>query len=258
MKKIILLALVIFSLSGYAQRNASISIERYYTIKKGDIWFHATRLMYGFRDGIMYPQTETDTIYFYNNMDKALEYSFPDLPEFISVQVIPHQIPSKSEGKIAVAYDTKVKDTFGPTFDYFFMETNDDQIPRKRLIVSPDIHEDFSKLTPAERANAPVIHFPNPDFDFGTLTMGEKVNHTFTYTNKGQRDLIIRATKASCGCTSPEPEKKVIAPGEEGKIKVMFNSFGKKGEQNHKVTVISNDPKNPEITLEISGKVERQ
>lgn len=258
MKKLIVLTLVLFSLTGYAQRNTSISIERYYTIKKGNIWFHATRLMYGFRDGIMYPQTETDTIYFYNNMDKALEYSFPVLPEFLSVQVIPHQVPPKSEAKIAVAYDTKAKDTFGPTFDYFFMETNDEQIPRKRLIVSPDINEDFSKLSPAERANAPVIHFDNPDFDFGTLTMGEKVNHTFVFTNKGQRDLIIRATKASCGCTSPEPEKKVIAPGEEGKIKVMFNSFGKNGEQSHNVTVISNDPKNPETTLEISGKVEKQ
>lgn len=256
MKKILTLSLMVLSMTSIAQRSSSISVERYYTIKKGNIWFHATRLMYGYQDGILYPQTETDTIYFYNAMDKPLEYSFDKLPDFLSIQVIPPHVPAKSEAKIAVAYDTKVKDTYGPTFDYFYMQTNDDQQPKKRLIVSPDIHEDFSKLSQQQLENAPVISFDNPRYDFGTLTVGEKVTHSYTFTNEGARDLIIRSTKASCGCTSPKPEKKVIAPGEQGQIKVIFNSFGKRGKQSHTVSVISNDPENPEIGLQLTGKVE--
>jgi len=248
-------SLMIWAFGAQAQRSENISVERYYSIKKGNVWFHATRLMYGYQDGILYPQTETDTIYFYNNMDKPLEYSFERLPDFLSVQMIPDNVPANSEAKIAVAYDTKVKDTYGPTFDYFYMQTNNDQQPRKRLIVSPDIKEDFSILSDNELANAPVIAFDEQEYDFGTILMGEKINHTFTFTNRGGRDLIIRNTKASCGCTASEPDKKVLAPGEQGTIDVKFNSFGKKGKQNQRITIIANDPEQPETTLYLKGNV---
>lgn len=255
MRRVLFFVFVIVAVSATAQRGENISVERYYHIKKGNVWFHATRIMYGYNDGITYPQTETDTIYFYNNMDKPLEYSFPGLPDFLSVQVIPHEVPAKSEGKIAVAYDTRVKDTFGPTFDYFFMQTNDEDRSKKRLIVSPDIKQDFSGLTPDQMANAPKIVFDEKTFNFGKLKHGEKITHTFHFENEGERDLIIRATDATCGCTSPEPDKKVIPSGESGAIKVIFNSFGKHGKQHQRVTVIANDPEQPVTTLHIKGTV---
>ena len=255
MKKVLIFSLVIWAFGAQAQRSDNISVERYYSIKKGNVWFKATRLMYGFREGILYPQTETDTLYFYNDMDKSLEYSFERLPDFLSVQMIPNNVQANSEAKIAVAYDTKVKDTYGPTFDYFYMKTNDDQQPRKRLIVSPNIKEDFSKLTQEERENAPVISFDESEYDFGTIQQGDKINHTFVFTNEGQRDLIIRNTKAGCGCTASEPDKKVLAPGEQGSIEVKFNSFGKKGKQRQRITIIANDPENPVTKLYLKGNV---
>lgn len=258
MKKLLTAIIVLLTLSATAQRGSDVSIERYYHIKRGNVWFHATRLMYGYQDGIKYPKTETDTIYFYNNMDKALEYSFQKLPDFLNVQVIPPEVPAKTEGKIAVAYDTKIKGTYGPTFDYFYMETNDPDRPRKRLIVSPNIKQDFSGLSGEELENAPKITFKTKKYDFGTLEEGEKITHTFRFTNEGKRDLIIRATNASCGCTSPEPKKKQIAPGETGAIKVIFNSRGKRGKQHHQVTVIANDPDQPVTTLHLNGTVKKK
>jgi hypothetical protein len=249
------LLFILLANGGFAQRTGNISIERYYTIKQGNIWFHATRLMYGFRDGILYPQTETDTIYFYNDMEHELAYRFDNLPEFLKVEMIPQKVAPKSEAKLAVTYDTKVKNTFGPTFDFFYMQTNDDKFAKKRLIVSPDIKEDFSKLTPEELKNAPEITFDKMNYHFGTINMGDKITHTFSFTNTGKRDLIIRATKASCGCTSPEPKKKVISAGETGTIEVVFNSFGKHDKQDLRVTVITNDPTNPVSVLHLKGIV---
>jgi len=257
MKKLLTAIIVLLTLSATAQRGPDVSIEHYYHIKRGNVWFHATRLIYGYQDGIKYPKTETDTIYFYNNMDKALEYSFQELPDFLSVQIIPPDVPAKTEGKIAVAYDTKIKDTYGPTFDYFFMKTNDSERAKKRLIVSPKIKQDFSGLSEKELANAPKIAFENKKYDFGTLEQGEKITHTFRFTNEGKRDLIIRAMNASCGCTSPEPEKKQIAPGESGAIKVIFNSSGKIGRQHQRVTVITNDPEHPVTKLHLNGVVKK-
>lgn len=92
----------------------------------------------------------------------------------------------------------------------------------------------------ANTENLPVLSFEKDLFDFGTITQGEQVEHTFTFTNTGKSDLVIASAKGSCGCTVPDWPKKPIKPGEKGKIDVIFNSEGKKGRQHKKITVVAN------------------
>ncbi|MEM9928613.1 MAG: DUF1573 domain-containing protein [Bacteroidota bacterium] len=80
----------------------------------------------------------------------------------------------------------------------------------------------------------------NGTFDFGTVTEGEIVSHTFSFTNTGSEPLIISDAKGSCGCTVPSKPTAPIAPGEEGEITVQFNSKNKKGARNQKVTITAN------------------
>lgn len=84
------------------------------------------------------------------------------------------------------------------------------------------------------------ISFEEEVFDFGSITQGEKVEHTFRFRNDGENDLVIVSAKGSCGCTVPKWPKEPIAPGEEGDIHVVFNSEGKKGMQHKKVSIIAN------------------
>lgn len=84
------------------------------------------------------------------------------------------------------------------------------------------------------------IEFAEEAFDFGEITQGEKVEHTFRFKNTGENDLVIVSAKGSCGCTIPKWPKEPIAPGEEGEMFVVFNSDGKKGKQHKKVSVIAN------------------
>lgn len=80
-------------------------------------------------------------------------------------------------------------------------------------------------------------------YNFGTLTEGDTVEHTFKFTNTGEFPLIINNITASCGCTTPEWPPEPVAPGASSSIRVRFNSRGKSGEQNKTVTVIANtDP----------------
>jgi hypothetical protein len=77
-------------------------------------------------------------------------------------------------------------------------------------------------------------------FDFGQVKAGTKVTHEFEFKNNGTSPLIISDAKASCGCTVPDYPKAPIAPGETGKIKVVFDSSGRTGTQHKVVTVTSN------------------
>ena len=87
------------------------------------------------------------------------------------------------------------------------------------------------------------------------MKQGEKKSTTFTLTNNGKSDLLIRRVRSSCGCTAVAPSKSVIAPGESAPINVTFDSRGKRGRQSKSITVITNDPKNPTTTLRISSNV---
>lgn len=91
--------------------------------------------------------------------------------------------------------------------------------------------------------------------DFGTIVQGEKVAYSFKFKNSGDSDLIITSAKGSCGCTVPEWPQDPVAPGAEGVIDVVFDSNGKSGQQNKKVTIVANTVPNTTV-LAINGMVE--
>jgi len=66
------------------------------------------------------------------------------------------------------------------------------------------------------------------------------VEHTFTFTNEGEGPLIISNAQGSCGCTVPDWPRQPIAPGQKGQIKVSFNSTGRAGRQDKRVTLTTN------------------
>ncbi len=100
----------------------------------------------------------------------------------------------------------------------------------------------------------PIITLEKETHDFGIITEGEKVTFGYKFKNTGNADLVISDAKGSCGCTVPEYPKAPIKPGEEGNIKVTFDSSGKGGRQNKSVTVITNAIPNTKV-LTVTGIV---
>jgi len=86
----------------------------------------------------------------------------------------------------------------------------------------------------------PAISFEEEFHDFGEVQEGEVVEHTFTFTNEGEGPLIISNAQGSCGCTVPDWPRQPIAPGQTGQIKVSFNSKGRAGRQDKRVTLTTN------------------
>ncbi|MDZ7742177.1 MAG: DUF1573 domain-containing protein [Bacteroidota bacterium] len=97
------------------------------------------------------------------------------------------------------------------------------------------------------------IVFEKTVHDYGTITQGADGNCEFTFTNKGQKPLVLSNVRASCGCTVPTWPKKPIAPGKTGVIKVKYNT-ARMGSFNKSITVSSNAA-NSRVTLKITGNV---
>ena len=83
-------------------------------------------------------------------------------------------------------------------------------------------------LTVALAQKPPEIKFDKLIHNFGTFSeKNPVVSYTFTFTNVGEKELIINQAVATCSCTVPEYTKTPIQPGEKGEIKVTYNGTGK-------------------------------
>jgi hypothetical protein len=124
------------------------------------------------------------------------------------------------------------------------------------VIVSPDIvnNPETANGEITDKTGVPKFDFEEITYDLGTIESGESVTHEFKFKNSGDKDLIISQAKGSCGCTQPEYPKNPIAPGDEGVIKVTFNSTGISGQITKNITLIANTTPNTKV-LTITGEV---
>lgn len=107
----------------------------------------------------------------------------------------------------------------------------------------------------------PAFSFNEEFHDFGNIEEGLTVEHIFKFTNSGDAPLIISNAQGSCGCTVPQYPRNPIAPGETGEIKVSFNSAGRAGKQDKRVTLSANTVPNTyvlNITSNVIAKTEQE
>ncbi len=107
----------------------------------------------------------------------------------------------------------------------------------------------INKENPAE------LTFKETTYDFGEIAQGEKVEKEYEFTNTGKSPLKIVDAKSSCGCTVPAFPEEMIQPGETNKIKVVFDSFGKRGDIKKKITVSANTYPKTTTEIYLTGKV---
>ena len=126
---------------------------------------------------------------------------------------------------------------------------------------------DFSSSAPdssAPRADVPATHH-----SFGTVGSGEKGRHTFTVRNTGDGPLVLSRGSTSCTCTVSDfgptagesagdaqpPSTKTVAPGESTTVSIQWTGKGTGGPFRQQATVLTNDPRRPEIAFVIEGTV---
>jgi hypothetical protein len=90
---------------------------------------------------------------------------------------------------------------------------------------------------------------------YGTVDEGRKISGIFKMVNNGSDTLSI-VTRPSCSCTSAMVSGNKIPPGDNGEIRVEFNTIGRRGPQKVSVDVSTNDPRNPFIKLTIAATIQ--
>jgi hypothetical protein len=192
----------------------------------------------------------SDTMDIYNDWNKTMHFSFPDMPAYISCRAVPDSLMPKSKGYLIIQYMVAKRNNFGVLNDEFECITNDMENPGKKITVQAILEPDIS---PEHVAVAPRIRFENPNYDFDTIIGGSELQHDFKFTNEGKNILIINKVKSPNGASYCD--KSELKPGESSFIRYQYWPGGKYGRINKSVTIICNDPLNPTIILSIKGYI---
>lgn len=102
---------------------------------------------------------------------------------------------------------------------------------------------------------AAAITFEEMEYNGGEVWEGEPVSHIFKFKNTGGGVLQIKRVRTSCGCTAALVSQKKLEPGGTGEIKATFNTKRYRGRQKKSIYVASNDPKNPNLRLQLSATI---
>lgn len=100
-----------------------------------------------------------------------------------------------------------------------------------------------------------TVAISGPDYDFGKIKKGSTVEHTYEFTNTGDKPLIITAVKPGCGCTAPEYTKTPVLPRQKAKVTLKFDSSNFDGSVHKFANVFANVEKAP-INLTFTANIQ--
>lgn len=189
----------------------------------------------------------------WNSSKNTVRIKVRDVPPYLKINPKFNQLAPGEEGAIEVIYNSGKLNDWDFVLDRVKLEVIGSKSVVGQISVAANIREDFSKLSEFDKQQKPSISIPVKVFNFDTIASGDVPFYKFLVLNSGERDLVIRAVKPTCGCTAAMPLKNIVPPGDSTYIEVAFQSKGIVGYNKKGVTLISNDPENYKEFLWVTG-----
>jgi hypothetical protein len=102
-----------------------------------------------------------------------------------------------------------------------------------------------------------VVDSPKSKYEFDPVLQFDLVQHDFIIKNTSNQVLELKKVQACCG-SLVEAHSSQIPPGKEGVIKTVLLTDRRGGQEIHgTIRALTNDPKNPEWTIDISCYVKK-
>lgn len=126
-----------------------------------------------------------------------------------------------------------------------------------KVDLSAILEEDFSTLTPGQRQNAPVVEIDTERVDFGRLSRdGDAVSRTFTITNRGKSDLMLRRIYTTDAGVKVTPSEGKVKKGKSATITVTTDPSSLPAEVlSARIQIITNDPEQSISIVRAIGEV---
>jgi hypothetical protein len=253
----LIIAFFLGSLLASGQKTVDSTLLRQYPFRIGNIGFAADSLEIFIGD-IILGETVHHELGMYNFGKRTISFRSGKISKYVEMNYQPPVLNPGQRGKAIIDFEVIKELPTGLTHAEIAIDSDDEKNPYKFLYLVGNIVEDSSQFMYSVIIDSvPRMYFNEYNYDFGHLSRGKNVVHTFLFTNRGSEELVINEI-SSVGCSVIAPPRKYIGPGEDGALVVKVNTLGDFGVQHRTVTISSNDPVNPVIVLGLHGTVRQQ
>lgn len=192
----------------------------------------------------------------YNLSTDTLTPELRLLPEYISAIMTPAQVPPGEQMQIALTLNSEKVPEWGITHDNFYFLTREGEEPLEMESFCI-ITEDFNRLTPGQRLNAPICSASPARTDLGQISADAILPVEFTIKNEGKSPLLIRRVQVvDDALTDVEISTTKIKPGKKAKLSFKVNAAAATTEFiNARVSLITNDPENPFTVVRVTAEI---
>ena len=168
------------------------------------------------------------------------------------------EVKPNETGKIQIALTPETGNIFGPIEGSFLIVVNGKQVQSDeyKIIVRADIEEDFSKLTPEEHRNAPILDIA-ATINMGNIAAGKVGKRTINLTNVGADPLKIHRVLNNSKDFRASVNKNELKNGKSASLKLEVPTAGlQPGAYSRQLTLITNDPAKPRFIVTVNWTVE--
>ena len=177
------------------------------------------------------------------------------LPQFLTMEASSNMLQPGEKCDVEITLNTELLPDYGLTqVPVYLSRFMGDKVSEENEIpVSVVLLPDFSHLTDAQRAQAPVISLSATQLDMSAaLATKTKAHQDIMVTNQGKSALQIGKLQVFNSSVSTSMKKGTLQPGESVRLRVTVNKKQmNRSRTRMRLLIICNDPEHPMTTVEI-------
>ena len=201
-------------------------------------------------------KSKTEFLDAYNVSRDTVYPKWINVPDYYTVLSAPKAIPPGEQATFTFYFNSVKCPTWDRVADTLSLVPAEGVTPIDILSVAT-IEENFKRLTPGERMNAPAIAVSPQRIDLGIINRSDDIiTKEITIENFGKRTLELRRVYAYNANVDVSVNKENIKKGKTAKVTVKIDPSKIEGEYlNAHIIIIGNDPERPKTTVRITAEI---
>lgn len=224
-----------------------------YPVEHGAVKLRTTQIPFG---TVLKGRAKSAFLEVYNASEQPIAPRWEGVPEYIRIASSEEKaIPPGEQAVYSFVLTPGNTALYGILTDSVFLAV-DNTAPLK-VDLTAILEEDFSRLTEAERAKAPVVRTDGDRVDFGRFERdGGLVSRTFTISNDGKSDLLLRRVYTIDPGVTIKTSSNKIKKGKHATVTVTVDPAKLPGDiLNARIQIIANDPEMPITIMRAVGEI---
>ena len=190
----------------------------------------------------------------YNMSMDSIAPTVSNLPEYLEVTVAPRKVAPGEQVQFNFYFRADRCPDYGIVTDTVMVSPDPLSSQIYPLPVVAIVEEDFSRLSPGQMRNAPEAALSAESLDLGRIDGTGPVTGEVELYNRGKDKLLIRRVYSSDPGISVSTSQTEVKKGKSAKIRVTYTPQPGSDMVNARVSVITNSPSSPTLTLRVVGR----